>query len=413
MGTSCKDDNDSDSIDSEEISEEVFEFVSELMNEVYFWYSEVEDIDYKDYTEPQDYMDALKYSVDKWSFIDKLETITASFEYGEQIGYGFYLGWDDTYQLRVILSYENSTAYGEGIRKGWILDKIDDVSVKNISSFDDFFNYEPGTMKFLFIDESNSYKTITLTKETYNQNAVHNTSVFDVNGTTVGYLAFDSFLDYSETELTNAYDFLKSELIDELIVDLRFNGGGSISIAHEMANVLVPSGNVGNEFFSTIHNDNYSRYWDTTYTFASNSSNLNLSRIFFITNEYSASASELVINGLEPYMNVIQIGNTTAGKPFAMYGFQFDEWLAYPVTAQSVNADGFGDYTDGLIPDKEITDNYAYNWGDENDPAIQQAINYIRYGNFDAIAIALKGTNQPKVLKGSAIFGRNLLLMDR
>jgi len=405
--------HETDPIDNTTNKDSVNRFVNELMHYWYFWNESVPNVKYLTYSEPQELMNDLMYSKDHWSFIEKTEVIEATFGAGEEFGYGFYLGWDSQYNLRVIISYKDSEAYKLGIRRGWIIDEIDDTPVKNIQDFDNFFNSEPGSMKFDFITSNNEIKTITLSKETFYQNAVHNIKTFDVNGKKTGYLAFQSFLDYSKDEFVNAFTTLKSEEIDELIIDLRFNGGGSVSIAEDMANILVPPGNEGKTFFSVKHNNIVKAYQDTSIAFESNNLNLNLSRVFFITNEYSASASELIINGLKPYMYVYQIGDLTHGKPFVMYGFPFQDWLAYPVTAQSVNADGFGDYIDGLVPDKYVIDNNNYDWGNEQDPAINQALNYIKYGNFDVVALATKGAYKPKVLKGAKSLERTLAIMDK
>ena len=405
-----KHENTDNTIKSED---SVYLFVNDLMHYWYFWNDDIPELDYMSYNDPEKLLEDFKVPQDKWSFIDKAQTITTYFESGENFGFGFYLGWDSQYNLRVIFSYNYTAAYEAGIYRGTIIYEIDDVPVKDINSFDSFFSSDAGSMKFKFLNSSHQVQTVTLSKELYNQNAVFESKVFDVSGTRTGYISYQSFLEYSEFELLDAFSFLKSENIKELIVDLRYNGGGLISLAQEMADMLVPSGSENEIFFSIMHNNIVKEEYDESINFNSNALNLDLSRVFFITNEHSASASELVINGLEPHMDVLHIGTATAGKPYGMYGFEFQDWLAFPVTAKSVNANGYGDYENGIVPDKIVVDDHRYDWGDLNDPAIVQAINYIQYGNFDVIAMALKGTNQPSVIKGANKLDSYLMIMDK
>ena len=417
---SCEKDNSPKPVDEPEtMSEEdsVYWFVHGLMHYWYFWNDELEvleESEYLAYDEPMDLMEDMKVDQDNWSFVDKTQTVQQHFEAGVDFGYGFYLGWDNFQQLRVFMAYENTTAYGQGVRRGWILEKIDDVAVQDITNFDDFFSMDPGTMKFTFADDQNKQKVLTLNKEQFNLDAVFNPTIFDLDGKLTGYLAYQSFLGYSEDELMNALTYFEGNDIDELILDLRYNGGGYVSIAEDLANILAPVSSIGDVFYSVRHNDNVKNEQDTTVYFQTPEIQLDLNRLFVITNEYSASASELVQNGLAPHMDVIQIGQPTAGKPYAMYGFIFQDWLAYPVTAKSVNADGFGDYESGLVPDKFVTDYNSYDWGDENDPAVKQAINYILYGSFGNIALDYKSTSSaPALLNVGNSFKHNLLIMDK
>lgn len=391
----------------------VYLFVNEVMKYWYYWNNELIDVDYLSYDTPQELLSDLMVEQDRWSFIDKTAVVEQVFQAGEEFGFGFYLGVDNLYNLRVMLAYENSEAYKNGVRRGWILEEIDNVNVRDMESFDDFFSADPGTMKFKFIDESSTYHTMTLDKELFNLNAVFNTTVYDIDGKTTGYFAFQSFLGYAEQELIIALNNMKEWSVDELIIDLRFNSGGYISLAQTLADILVPTGKTSEIFYEVKHNSSRSEDEDLAVHFGSNSLNLGLEKIYFITNEYSASASELIINGLEPHMDVYTIGQTTAGKPYAMYGFQFQDWLAYPVCAKSVNADGFGDYEDGIVPDILVEDYHTYNWGDVYDPAISQAVNHIKYGSFGAVAIDFKGTSTAGIVQVGNSFKNHLLIMDK
>ncbi len=403
--------------DDDDSSENVYWFVDTLMHSWYYWFDQSPNIDYTLYSDPQELMDALMVSEDKWSFIDETEDLTSYFEEGLDYGFGFYLGWDESNQLRVIISYNNTTAYKSGIRRGWILNKIDDVQAQNLTTtdFSNFFSYDQLSMEFEFITPEGTSKIITLSKEYYNLNAVFKVDTFNISNGITGYLSYQSFLKYSKTELDSAITILQGLNITDLIVDLRYNSGGYNSIAGHFANMLVPEGNEDATFYKLKHNDIIAPYYDTTISFSSSDLNLNLNRIFFLTNSYTASASELVINGLTPYMDVLEIGDTTSGKPYSMYGFEYKDWLAYPVCAHTINANDYGEYADGIVPNTFVIDNFAYDWGEKNDLLIQQALNYINNGNFlEEESESLKNTPLlPYEIKGKELFGTGLSIIDK
>ncbi|MBA7518796.1 hypothetical protein ES705_10869 [subsurface metagenome] len=206
---------------------------------------------------------------------------------------------------------------------------------------------------------------------------------------------------------------MKANNITQLIVDLRYNGGGYISLAQELAEIIIPAEKTGEEFFTAIHNDNVSSNYDTTFYFSENELNLDLDRVFFITTSRSASASELVINSLEPYMEVITIGSSTHGKPVGMYSFYFQDWLFAPVTIQLINSDGYGDYFNGLPPDCIAEDGLDKSWGDETESSLSQAFHYISFGIFDNTLIATTKSSE-KVLRRTNDWNKQeLLLLDR
>lgn len=408
--TSCeKEKNEPDVLPTQD---SIYWFVDGLMDYWYYWNNELPDLDYLSYDAPQDLMSDLMVEQDRWSFVDKAQVVDAYFNAGEEFGYGFYLGWDRQYNLRVFLAYKNSTAYTEGVRRGWIVNKINGTQVKEVESFDSFFDMEPGSMEFEFIDADMISHNITLTKELFILNATFNEQIISIDDKKTGYFAYQSFLKYSLEDLLIALNYFKSQSIEELIVDLRYNGGGYIDISKIFTEAIIPAGNEDKVFYTAHHNSARSSENDFSEYIASSELNLGLVRVFFIVNEYSASASELLINSLEPYMDVVTIGNTTAGKPYSMYGFEFQDWLAYPVTAKSVNADGYGDYDNGIIPDQVQEDNHYYDWGDLNDPSVAHAIHYIRYGNFDPVAITFKGTNTPSIIQKGNSFKRNLMIAN-
>lgn len=393
---SCEKDQDEISVASED---SVYLFVDEVMKYWYLWNEEVPDLDIYSYNEPGELLEDLKYKpVDKWSFIDKTEDVLALFEQGQTLSFGFYMGWNQINQLWVIISYPNSEAYKSGIRRGCQLLEIDDTPVIQISSFDSFFDNTLVTMKFKFIDLSGTTQEISLTKEEVTMSGILYQDIYQVSGKKTGYMVYDSFLEYSEEELIETMQYFKNEEIEELIIDLRYNSGGLVSLTEDLAEMIIPQDAVGKVFYERQHNSARAAENNTFYYLQEHPLNLNLDRVFFITTSMSASASELIINGLEPHMEVITIGERTSGKPVGMYGFEFQDWMMFPITNLAINADGYGEYYDGLPVDKQESDGYEYSWGSETEPCLNQAFHYISYGTFDdAVAMDFKSAEDMRI----------------
>jgi C-terminal processing protease CtpA/Prc len=169
----------------------------------------------------------------------------------------------------------------------------------------------------------------------------------------VGYIAFDTFIAPAESQLRDAFAAFKAQDVRDLIVDLRYNGGGLVDVAELLANLLAAD-RAGEVLFTTelnaLHADE-----NETVLFATQPQSVAALRIAFITTGASASASELVINSLEPYAQVAIIGSRTYGKPVGQFGFRLagcDTALRL-VAFRDVNRDGEGDFYDGL-PDEQF-----------------------------------------------------------
>lgn len=364
--------------------DDVYVFVNKLMKEWYLWNDKVPNIDIQQFNTPSELLDELMYTPpDYWSFIAKAEVVESMFEEGEYFGFGFMLKFDLNGNLRIPLVYNNSEAYDLGIRRGNHIVSINGISPELFDDYDSFFDNNPATFSFEIYDNNDQINTISLDKSNIEKNGVLFSNIYNVSEHQTGYIVYDSFLGYTQTDLEDVLLNFKANNISELIVDLRYNGGGYISLAQELCEIIMPAETAGKNFLSAVHNASKAEVNDNAMIFSESDLNLDLDRVFFITTDQSASASELVINALEPYMDVLIIGSATYGKPVGMYGFEFEDWVMYPVTAQILNADGFGDYFDGLIPDAMTEDGLSYDWGDETEPCLSQAFHYISFGNWD------------------------------
>jgi len=248
---------------------------------------------------------------------------------------------------------------------------------------------------------------VSLTKmEGLSENPVFLDTVFEINGTRIGYLVYNGFTNEYDEDLNDAFGRLLSAGATELVLDLRYNSGGSVNSSRLLSSMI----------FGTDTNNLYIRQrWNeklqSQFTEAQLVDNfadvtgagtpintLNLSRVYIITTGSTASASELVINGLAPYMDIIQIGETTSGKnEFSITmvddpqnNFIYNpsredninpnnQWAIQPLVGRNENADGFFEYTDGLAPDIELGEDLANLgvFGDENEPLLARALQEI------------------------------------
>jgi hypothetical protein len=225
-------------------------------------------------------------------------------------------------------------------------------------------------------------------------------SVIASGGKKVGYIVFNQFFGSpSRTELQNAFSYFTGEGINELVVDLRYNPGGSTDTQDLLANLIAPA-SASNKvmykyvFNSSLQKGNFPLFKKKTgadnasFSEANNTQNfsitgsLNLSRVFFIVTGSSASASELLINNLKPFMDVKLIGDTTYGKPVGFFPVNVFDYAIYPISFKTVNSAGNADYYNGFAPDKVAPDGINKNWGDVTEPSLASALKYITTGSF-------------------------------
>ncbi|MEZ2415683.1 S41 family peptidase [Muriicola sp. E247] len=247
---------------------------------------------------------------------------------------------------------------------------------------------------------------VMLTKEeNFQENPVYITNTLDVNGTKIGYIFYRRFTDGFEDELNAAFGQLQAQGITELVLDLRYNPGGRVSSAVALASMIY--GTNTNELFVKQRWNPKRQAGFSASSLEENFINqieggeainsLGLSRIYVLTTERSASASELLINGLDPYMNVIQVGTTTTGKnefsltmvddPGNNFPYTYDparesfinpnnSWAIQMLCGRYENSVGFSDFTTGLVPEIELEEDVLNlgALGDINEPLLARAI---------------------------------------
>jgi carboxyl-terminal processing protease len=376
---------------------EVQNFVWKGLNLYYLWQADVPnlaDSKFKNqaelntflgvYSKPENLFEALRVdkSIDKFSWMvdDYLELE------------GQLQGTTNNNGVEFGLSYKAS---GSNEIIGWVRYIIpnSDASTKYIERGDIFYAVN-GTQltdtnyKALLFGSNNDYtlnmadvngglftpngKTVALTKTVVDENPVLVNTVITSGSKKIGYVLYNGFYSNYDTKLNEAFGTLKSQGITDLVLDLRYNGGGSVTTATRLASMITGS-YTGQVFSKQQWNAKIESYYATNNpeslkdffvdkigTTPINS--LNMTKIYILTSRSSASASELVINGLKPYMDVVQIGDITVGKnvgSVTLYDsptFGKDKrnpnhrYAMQPIVLKIVNSLGSGDYQSGLTP---------------------------------------------------------------
>jgi len=368
-------------IPEEDFSAEEKEFVYNLFLSDYFWAEYTpQSFDSSPYTEPQAMIDALKYSpLDRWSFVFSVDAYQA-LNGQSGFGFGFYPIYDMYGNLLVSTIEINSPADQAGIKRGDIIKTINgEVATEEL-----FYGIqdERGKVGVFGINRGGESLTIAIAAQYYSYKVSSGSVVQSEKGENVGYLRFDSFTDTATDEIEPIFTSFKQAEITKLVIDMRYNGGGSLNTASILLDKLVRKRD--NQIqFTTIWNSSYS-HKNENYLFETDDNSLDLKQIVFLVTDDSASASELVINSLSASylgVDVVLIGSTTHGKPVGMSGALFDNNVYYIINFTLANGDGFYDYFNGLAVNCPIEDDFSHEQGDVNEAMLKEALHYIDNGS--------------------------------
>lgn len=395
--SSCTDDNKEPNDSPNNPGNSVNQWIYDNMIDIYYWYNTINNHTIPENQYPEDYFYSLVYEEeDKWSYItdDFLGLLNdlagTPISMGYSPTFGRITGTDNVFMI-IEYVYPNTPAAKAGLKRGDLILEINDKQLTT-DNYIDLFKAEDQKLKFAYISDGVIYpeeRTISMSAEQLDINPAIYHNVFTENSVTVGYIVITEFIDdakfieYVGIALTE----LKNSGATELIVDLRYNGGGYINSAQWLASALAPTAIVNNESLLTqlYFNDKMEptqKPEDKVYLMIENDVNFDLDRVVFLTAYGSASASELVIIGLDPYMNIVQIGENTYGKytgSTVIYDDSFPpkhNWAMMPIIMKYANAEGYTDFIDGLTPDYYIADELleGYAFGDVNDPMLAKAI---------------------------------------
>jgi len=367
------------------------QFVYDLMHDSYLWADETKILtenNISDIKDDKEMLKTLKTSNDKYSYILTKKEYADYFQVGVDTGFGFMPTFAEDSKsgklfIGIFFVYPDSPADNVGLKRGDFISTIDDISIddiyKNLELKEYYFgNKEENLTMRLKLEDS---QEINISKSKYKVKNVLYQSVIEQNNSKIGYLVFQSFTGTSLQELNKSFTDFKNESIDELILDLRYNGGGYIYIAKYLSSLIGGDNLKGKIFNQTIFNQKYNSSNNIDYFSYVPSNSLNLSRVFIITTKNSCSASELVINALKANENsieVIQIGTPTCGKPYGMIGGAYGDNYIFPVQMKNANGDNFGDYINGLQATCRTYDRISVDFGNIHDDLFSSALYFIQ-----------------------------------
>ncbi len=414
---SCED-NDDNLVPSEL---EVNDFVWKGLNLYYLWQADVPDLAdnrfsnqselnafLKTYDSPTTLFNHLRVdnTIDRFSVIFSdytvLEGILTGNTKNNGVDYGIKLkpgsdtevfGW-----VRYIIP--NSDASTKDIQRGDIFYAINGIPL-TVDNYRTLLADDTYTLNLADYDGGNitpNGQSETLTKTELAENPIFINTVINQGTHNIGYLMYNGFYSAYDNQLNDVFGNFISQNVTDLVLDLRYNSGGSVNTATKLASMIT--GQFSGQIFAKQQwNAKAQAYYESNNPasllnkFYSGLNGLNLNKVYVLTSKSTASASELVINCLKPYIEVIQIGDKTTGKNVGSvtlydsptYGKTdvnpSHKYAMQPIVLKIVDKNGFGDYTTGIAP--TLTNTYIELFedmgvlGNPSEPLLSRAINLI------------------------------------
>ncbi|MEE9327120.1 MAG: S41 family peptidase [Cocleimonas sp.] len=405
-------------------------------NDVYLWYDEVTDQDPELFNgNVSDYFKTLKTfattssgkAKDNFHFIQNTEEFTQESQGGVSFGYGIKFDFKTAVLGRtprnfaVAYTQPNSSADGEIFRGSKIIevDGLDfingvatpvEIAIVNEALFPTIAGISH-TFRVLDSGATQS-RVITLTSGLVTSVPVQNVKVFDTDSGKVGYFQFNEFIGTAPEQLVDAVITLKNAKVNDLVLDLRYNGGGAVFVAQLLSSMIADTEISKGKVFNRVQFNNKHQAIDpftrqsldpnlftlkvSDYGVDSNETlpNLGLNRVYVLTSSSTCSASELVINSLRGVgVEVILMGDRTCGKPYGFYPTDNCATTYFSIHFSASNAQGFGAYPEGFIPvnsnDVEgirlsgcaVDDDLNHPLGSIDEAQLSAALNYRSTGN--------------------------------
>jgi carboxyl-terminal processing protease len=354
--------------------------VHEAMLARYYWYQEIpQTINFNDFDSAAETLDFLRFDeFDHFSYITEQASFDNLFGNGQFVGYGFGFVTEDDGQVFTRFVYDNSPAGRGGLLRGDEILKINDEPVADIiaaSAWGEVFGpAEIGIPLELEIRRaSGEIEVLNLNKDVVSINTVLFSDIIEQDSIKIGYLVFNSFLSTSLAELETVFQQFSQASVDRLVLDLRYNGGGRVDVGRELASYIADTD--ASRYVQLRHNDkNQTR--DFTYFFKNQTHGLNLDEVTVITSGSTCSASEQVISGLSPFIDVKTVGTTTCGKPVGMNPENFCGLSLLAVNFASFNANDDGEYFDGIAASCVVDESDFLPFGDEQEPLLKTALDF-------------------------------------
>ena len=370
-------------------------WLRDYMLDSYYWAGTAPNPAPAGFASVDDYLDALRFTGDgvvprdRWSYIQDSASYNRFFGDGSTLGYGLQVnGRELALPLRARYIEPGSAAAAAGVVRGDIIASVNGRSAADLIAANDFALLSPaqaGDAITVVLDTAAGRKTVTLTAAVYALVPVPAPQIITLaNGRKAGYLFLKDFVTQAEAPLAAAMTAFRDAGATELILDLRYNGGGRVSTSAVLASLIAGSArNVG--VFATLK-------FNARHTASNSSYTLNASaaspftRAVVLTGSRTCSASELVVNGLAPYMPVVTVGATSCGKPVGFVPVQSCDRTYSAVNFEAFNAAGQGRYYDGIAATCPVAEDFTRPLGDPTETLIAAAASYLVSGTCPPVA---------------------------
>jgi C-terminal processing protease CtpA/Prc len=371
-------------------------YVRDVMSDLYLWYATMPNVNPTAYDSPEAYLDAVRYKTldSTFSYITSREANDAFYSDSQFIGFGLSTTLSET-TMRVTQVFPDSPASEAGLSRG---DRIVEIGGRTVAALvasgeinSAFGPAEIGAASDIaFVSQAGTRRDAHLVKRLVTIPTVSLTRVYTVGGRRIGYIFFRNFVTPSYEALDAAFNELSAAHVDDLVLDLRYNGGGLVAVAQYLAGYVGGTRTDGQVFAEYFHNDR-NTFRNHTIRFENKAQALTLDRLIVVTTGGSASASELVINALRPFIPVTVIGSRTYGKPVGQYGITFCDKLLALLSFALRNANGQGDFYDGFAPDCPAADDADHQLGDPEEASLKEALTFATTNACSARAAAPQG----------------------
>jgi len=387
----------------------VNEWVYRNMQDYYLYADTVPDVNPADYATSVELLRDLRFEeLDPFSGISNAVARQDFFLTGGSFGFGNGFAFDDDGNLRITFVFNDSPFGRANVQRGDIVVSINNEPISDILNSGRFVEVigdrdNPITNVWTFTDgETGSLKEASIAQGEFTVNSVLHDFIYEHPSFagSIGYIVFSDFINTSAAELDAVLANFASEGVSELILDLRYNGGGLISVANKLSSQIGGPDLAGLIMTITEWNSTYSAL-NTQDLFELATPSLDLDRLVVIGGPATASASELVKNSLEPYMDVVLIGERTAGKPFISRSKVYCGQALNAMDSQSVNANSVS-VAGGIEADCYAADDVTRRFGgigDNIEGMVLKALDYVVFGTCEAEpALAKQNTGKSKTL---------------
>ncbi|MEI8324609.1 MAG: S41 family peptidase [Betaproteobacteria bacterium] len=387
-------------------------WVRSYMDDVYLWYNEIVDVNAASYATPSDYFDALRVkSKDKFSFSLPKAEMDARLSGSGQVGYGanYALSPDHT-KMVVTYSDPNTPASAAGVVRGTQIVNVNGAALTLAT-----LNAWAAALQPTAVGQTNSFdvldpgasvtRKVTLSSALVTVTPVPQAQVITQStGKKVGYLVFNVHIASAEAPLSAAIAQFALAKIDDLVLDLRDNGGGQATIAAELGAMIGGAPVTGKTFLKETFNAKHPEKTNdpsSTVAFPRTDSTgqtlptLGLPRVFVLISGETCSASEAIINGLKPFVTVITIGATTCGKPYGWNPVANCATSYAALEVSGANSLGQGNYVNGFAPTCAAVDNFDLPLGQTNEVLLNAALSYQTTGACPASSAQAKQQIRP------------------